>query len=73
MDEQETSARMEGLTPAELIARATSEVEEVKRWIDNDVEAGDTTIQEHADRLANALRDLDAAKLAMRAEEAQTA
>lgn len=51
----------EGLSPVELIGRATNEVEEVKSWIDNDVLAGDDAIQIHADRLANALRDLAAA------------
>lgn len=55
----------EGLSPEELLARATSEILEVKRWIANDIEAGDTAIQKYDDRLENALRDLRAAKLAL--------
>lgn len=67
MDES-TDPRTEGLTAVELIGRAASEVEEVKRWIDNEIAAGDDVIVVHADRLANALADLRTAKLQTQAE-----
>jgi len=56
---------------AQQIGEAIEEVSEVKRWIDNDVEAGDTMIQEHADRLASASEKLEQAKAALEQLDAQ--
>lgn len=57
----ETVNATTGLNTRELIHRAQDEIREVLDWIDNDIVAGDAAIQVHADRLENAMRDLDAA------------
>jgi hypothetical protein len=48
-------------TAADLIGQARARVAEVKRWIDNDVAAGDTAIQMHGEALHAALDKLDTA------------
>jgi hypothetical protein len=45
----------------QLIKEGVAEVAEVKRWIDNDIEAGDEAIRIHADALARAEEKFDQA------------
>lgn len=55
---------------AQLIEEATAEVQEVKRWIDNDIEAGDEAITIHQQSLERGLAKLEEAKERLEALEA---
>lgn len=70
-DDRAVERERRGMTPTvlqdtdALIRKAKEDVRQVKRWIDNDIAAGDDVIQVHADALERALANLGRALAAL--------